>query len=383
MTRIPRASLVRDGHAVSGPVAAAALVRRVAAGAAIWTLGLGSPTLGAQTPGAQTPPPAQTQGSEPARSSAPFQLFDAPDGSRFILAPDPVWFRPPIVHWVTLVPTDLADDPNGAEGLGRAIVRASLDGSAATGSLDPGRESDALDALDALERKALASGARSGTASEAELRVARATASALGLPDPWRRELARAGAADLELRELDGASLIHVAVPTDGLREVALLIRERRENPLLRDLRHHFEAVRDELRTASDSASGRMQRDILGSAFPGAATARPIAATSRIWSRAEALAVFAAIHHPSRSLHVLSGSFEPSRVLDLLRTAFANSALPPVAPPPPPSPAEAQARRSELPGGPDQAVAIAWPAPAGQSAEKKESARFVKHPTEA
>lgn len=316
--------------------------------------------------GASGLPAAPPQEPAPKREAAPpWEAWTAPDGSRFVLVPDTAWFGPPVVHWVTLVPTDPADEPVGAEGLARAIVRASLDGSAGTGSLDGIHESEALERLDQIERKVIAALQRGEQPPETELRTTRAATAALGVQDAWRRSLARAGVNDLELRELDGASLIHLAMPTESLRDVAVLVRERREQPLLRDLRRSFDAVRAELRLDSAAAAGRMQREILGAAFPGIASARPLAVHPRVWTRGEALALFATIHHPSRGLHVLTGAFDPTRVRELLKLVFADTQLPPVATPPAPAPAEARNRRAVLQSDGATGLAIAWPQPKG------------------
>lgn len=312
-------------------------------------------TLFAQDPPKPAPPVREQ----------PFLDWRAPDGSRFVLIPDRAGYRAPVVHWVTLVPTDPADEPSGAEGLARAIVRASLDGSGGSGSLDSARESEALDRLDDLERRILAARRRGEQPPETELRTTRAATAALGVPDAWRRSLARSGATDVELREIDGASLIHVASPTESLREVALLVRERREAPLLRDLRRTFDTVRAEFRVAADSPGGRLQRDLLGAAFPGIAAARPISEHPRLWTRSEALALFGAVHHPTRGLHVLTGGFDAQRVRELLAAVFTDTRLPPTAAPPPPAPSEARARRAVIPSTDAQAIAFAWPQPAG------------------
>lgn len=290
-------------------------------------------------------------------------LITTPDGSRFLLRPDTVHFAAPVVHWVTLVPTGPEEDPVGAEGLARAIVRASLDGSGDTGSLDADREIEALETLDALERRGISNRRAEQRATEAERSAARAVAASLGIPDAWRRALARAGASDVELREIDGASLIHVALPTDALTDVALLVRERRERPLLRGLREQFEQVRAELLASAATATGKMAREILGLTFPGAADARPILAEPRVVTRAEAVAEFMAIHCPSRGLHVLTGGFDREQVASVLRAVFAQSQIGPTADPPAPVPSESRGQRSVLPGVGDDGVSIAWPMP--------------------
>ncbi|MGE3879164.1 MAG: hypothetical protein AB7I19_08910 [Planctomycetota bacterium] len=296
---------------------------------------------------------------------APFTRVTTPDGSDFVLVRDGRQYAAPVVHWVTWIPTGPDEDLVGAEGLARAVVRASLDGSASTGSIDGDREQAALDKLDELQRLAAsATGIRASEIAE-DIPATVAAAAALGIPDAWRRALARAGALEVELEEVDGASLLIVTFPTEALPEVAVLQWERREEPLLRGLREHFVAVRESMRAAAESPSGRMIAEVLGATFPGAAAARPLATEPRVFSRNEALNQFRAIHHPSRCVHVLSGGFDPEVIQQVLTAVFAATKLPATAPPPRPTPAASLGRHSVLAGGTQYGVAIAWPLPAG------------------
>lgn len=296
------------------------------------------------------------------------EAWTAPDGSRFLFAPDSRESAPPVVHWVVVVPASLDEDPPGALGLSRAVLRASIHGTWTHGSRDPGAEERALVELDA----AIAADWDVGTSTagpSARLRAARERARELGDRGAWIRAVATAPATEPTLHEVPGASLLHVAAPASSLPQVAVLLLDWRENAALRGFAAERERVTSDLADIARSASGRLRREVLGTTYLGAAAARYVEGRGSHVSYDDAQRQRARLVQPRRSLHVLTGRFDPARMREVCAKVFERTTLPSSPAPEPLVAADVRARRSVIPS-PDgeQGVLLAWSLPANASA---------------
>src|SRR5690606_24989870 len=110
----------------------------------------------------------------------------------------------------------------------------------------------------------------------AELDAARQAAAALADPTAWRRTLTRAPAADPQLHELEGGSLVHVATTVGGLPQVAVLLREWREHAVLRGVHEQLLDLRSRAASATDDARSLLLAEVLGTSYLGSAAARAL-----------------------------------------------------------------------------------------------------------
>lgn len=294
------------------------------------------------------------------------EQWTAPDGSRFVLAPDSTGGSP-IVHWVVVVPTSLDEDPLGALGLSRAVVRASLNGTWAHGSKAPDEERAALLELDAAEAEAWAArglGADLPSSVRARLDAARRRAQELGDPRAWRSTVTRAPASEPHLHEVPGASLLHVAAPASSLPQVAVLLHDWRENAALRGLPAVLARSSAESADAGKTAAAQLRREVLGTTYLGAAAARAVEGPVSHVAYADARRQLERIVQPRRTLHVLSGTFDKDTMRELLTAVFARTSLPNTAGPAALTATSARARRSVIRApGSEQGVALAWELP--------------------
>ncbi|MBK8979397.1 MAG: hypothetical protein IPM29_26155 [Planctomycetes bacterium] len=325
---------------------------------------------------------AQAPGTAPLEA----RWFETPDGSRFLLAPDPAAAAgapgtTPLVHWAVVTPSGPAEDPQGLDGLSRAVVRASLNGTVARGSIDWRAELDALRALDTLEVE-LAARRGDGDGPDADgmpallqrTEAARRTAAALADRLAWRRAVLDAPAVDLELRDTPRATVLAITTRADALPRIARALWDRRENAVLRGLREEFAACRAKLATRGhESWREAARREVLGLAFLGEPGARSPAERPAGFTRGDAVALWRAIVQPARTTHVLTGSFHRDEVERLLTVAFGATTLPRVPPPSAPTPGRAQARRSRITTDGPIGAAVGIPLPDGLRTEQIES----------
>jgi hypothetical protein len=324
--------------------------RGAAGGRAPGGLGLAlAATLGGGAAAAQAPPP-------PVR-------FVTGDGSRVLLLPGT---GPPVVHWAIASPCGPLVDPETAPGLAAACALVSLAGTWQTGSFDARREAAALAALDAAEADLASAPRTDGKAPDALVTRAdelRAAAGRLADPLAWRRVMLAAPVIDLRVATHEGAAVLSLTTMPTAVPSVAKLLLERREHQALRGVRGAFETARERATAVWDADPlAPLRAEALALAFPGSPLARGgDRPPSGGFTRAQALATWAASQHPSRTVHVLTGNFEPATVETLLRAVFQETALPP----PPaaataPRPAAA-VRRAIVPGARHPAIVIAWP----------------------
>jgi hypothetical protein len=299
------------------------------------------------------------------------EAWQAPDGSRFVLAPLPGEARAPVVHWVIAVPASLDEDPIGALGLSRAVIRASLNGTWTQGSRDATAEARAIEDYDALVSEAWPLLGRTAPWPDglaARLGAAHDRTVELGDPQRWRRAIADAPATGPEVREVQGATLIHLAARTAAVPRIASLVHDWRENAVLRGYHDAWREVAAELRALADSPSGRLRREVLGTTYLGAAAARTIADRAAFVPYVDARRHLTGLVHPQRSLHVLSGRFDPAEMKAALAAIFDTTALPTPPRPVPLQPAEARGRRSVLrAAGHERGIALAFALPADAS----------------
>lgn len=306
--------------------------------------------------------PVLAAASTPAIAQQPIVDFRTPDGSRCVLVVDAAI---PHVHWVVATWADAADDPPGSEGLAFATVVSSLHGTWRTGSLDPRREREALDALD----QALADPASgSSPAAAAVLRDRRREADALADPAMFSRVLAAAPTFRPEVVDLDPIAALVLTTVDSAIAEVARLLVERREQQALRRLP---EAWQERARTLADrhraEPANMARAEILALTMPGHPAIRSLEAPPRTPPRrSQALAVWAATQRPERTVHVLLGRFDAAAVQAMLTAAFATTDLPALPPPPTAAPrALPGVRRSLVAGARQPMVAVAWVLPDG------------------
>ncbi|HLQ37639.1 MAG TPA: hypothetical protein VK348_07550 [Planctomycetota bacterium] len=289
----------------------------------------------------------------PAQDAGQVTTFRTGDGSHFVLLPDG---GPPVCHWTVATPAGPLEDPPGFDGLAVACARASLRGTWHIGSRDATAEPAALLALDQALADLSAASRTDGhepAALQQAVERARTAAAALADPQAFLRVLAAAPALDVEVSDLQSATVLRCTTDLPALQRVAELLVERREQPALRGLHEEFAAVRTLL--AAPWRSDPLQplrAEALALAFPGQALAR--AADRPGASRPDqtmAAGVWRRTQRPDRSIHVLVGGFAVAPVRAILERAFALTALPnqPLPPPAPPRTATAS-RRSTVPG---------------------------------
>ena len=78
------------------------------------------------------------------------RLVRTPDGSQFVLVPTG---GPPVVHWVSMMPGGVKEDPAGLDGISTALARASLAGTSRVGSENPLNEAQAITRARSLARQ--------------------------------------------------------------------------------------------------------------------------------------------------------------------------------------------------------------------------------------
>ncbi|MCA8973735.1 MAG: insulinase family protein [Planctomycetes bacterium] len=327
----------------------------------------GQPAQGKQAQG------KQAQGNKPAGKQAQARKgqakkeptgpvsFRTPDGSRCVLVPLPGTAQ---VHWVVATPAGADVEPRGLAGIVPALQKASLNGTRAIGSLDPDAEQSALEALDAAYAELLAA---PGTPALMQ-RVAECQqrADALGDKTVFTRILAAAPAHEPAIDIRDPVALFQLTTLPSAIGEVASILVDRREHPVLRGLPGEWLKELAQRQNAFDrDRLAPVHTELLALAMPdhpaASGTARPGHSMPR---RAQAIEVWNATQHPSRTVHVLLGDFDPSAVREVLERQFATTALP--TPPPltatPPKPIRSQ-RRSTVPGTGRSMVVLAWVLP--------------------
>ena len=329
-------------------------------------------------PVAPKPATAPSTANQPPAATVPQAAvqFRAPDGTRFVLLPDP---SASLVHWAVASPIDTADDPAGLEGLGAVTALASLGGTWRTGSLDAGRERQALAAQDeALQ--ALRSDSRDAGALQ-RLAASQATLQEVGDPMAFRRVLATLPTHDVEVVARDAAAVLQLTTLPEAIGAVGAMLVERREQQALRDLGRVLvaELAARQNRYDADPAAA-VHTELLALALPDHPATRASERVGRSQPRrAQALAVWQATQRPERTVHVLSGGFDPVPVRRTLEQVFATTNLPPttaaaVATPQPPR----SLRRSIVPGVRIPMVSCAWVLPAnGNPFELDVAARWL------
>ena len=294
------------------------------------------------------------------------EAFTTPDGSRFLLAPDPS--APPLVHWALGAAHASDLDPPGALGLSRSVLRASLGGTWQHGSLDAAAEAKTLEALDQLLAQTWRDhGHPDEWPAEVRARVepARDAVRALGDPTAWRRAIVSIPATEPIVVEEGGITVLATSVATRSLPRLATLLLDWRENVTLRSFHDVWQETVADLAASGSSPVGRMRREVLGTAFLGSAAARDVDPRASFVPSAEARQQFARVAHPLRTVHVLAGGFDPEAVKGLLTKVFRFTMLPTPALPAAVRPAEARQRRSVLPSADGaRGIALAWAIPA-------------------
>jgi predicted Zn-dependent peptidase len=307
---------------------------------------------------------AALSAAAPAQGPA-VEAFTTPDGSRFLLAPDPA--APPLVHWAVgaMHASDL--DPPGALGLSRSVLRASLAGTWQHGSVDAAAEAKTLEALDMLLAQTWRDHGHPESwpeAVRARVEPAREAVRALGDPAAWRRAVVSIPATEPLVLEEGGITVLQVSTAAHSLPRLATLLLDWRENVTLRSFHDVWQDTVSDLADQRQSPTGRIRREVLGSTFLGSAAARGIDRRASFVPSAEARQQFARVAHPLRTVHVLAGGFDPTEVKALLTKVFRFTMLPTPSLPAAMRPAEARERRSVLPSDDgSRGVALAWPIP--------------------
>jgi len=300
-----------------------------------------------------------------ALAQIPFQELETPDGSRVVLIPT----GSRVVEWVLATPCGPLEDEAGMEGLAVAVLRDSLNGTRTIGSADAIREQRVAEELAEVKtRIADALLRRNAPAPEDTSRLAALQAEAVQLRDPaaWRRLVCGAPATEPRLRIDEDVATLALTTEARGIRGVAELLRQRREEAALYGADDRFA----ELVVRRTSAWNRdpiapLRAEAAALAFGGNPVGRLAGAPppARVASRAQIRAVWERTQHPSRSVHVLVGGFDPETVARTLREVFAQTRLPrPAAPIPTPLRPSA-ARIATLDGATTAAMAVVLPLP--------------------
>ena len=302
-----------------------------------------------------------------AQADSPVTRLTTEDGTRFLLVPTG---GPPVIHWVGVSPAGIIEDPVGLPGLSHAAALASLEGTDRIGSLDPAGEAAILQEIDRLEQE-VAALRRRNTDPDAELegRLTEARQAAARMSDPaaWWRLLLTAPASGVRHQLLHDGTVLSLTTTINGLSRVAPLIRERRENSVLRGVEAELRQVQDQAGTLRASTSlADLRGEALALAFSGhpygRLWARP--GPSAPFTRQEALQVWRRIQRPQRGLHVLVGGFSLREVRPLLESTFRDSSLGDDTPPAPLQIVRSNStRRAAVPGGNTAAMVIGFPLP--------------------
>lgn len=242
------------------------------------------------------------------------------DGSRFVLIPTG---GPPVVHWVSLIPVGVEEDPPGLEGLSLALVRASLAGTHALGSEDPLKEATVVARARRLERQ-LAIDDDKDPALEALLAQAQAEIQRLARPLAWEKALRAAPSSGSRLQVVTGGVLLQVTTTTRGLLRVAELLKDRRDHALLRGVHTHFEQVRAERRNVfAQDPRTPLRRRLLAKVYQDHPFGRFHAITETTDLTFEvALDAYRRISDPKRSRQVIVGGFDVDTVEAVLKHVF-------------------------------------------------------------
>lgn len=288
------------------------------------------------------------------------QQLTTPDGSRFLLCSDP---SVPQLHWVVASWVDGNDDPAGFLGLSRVVLQQSMLGTLRTGSRDADAEQRVLDELDAAWQQLAA---RPGDA-QAIARIGQLDQKArdLGDSESFHRSLAALPAHGAEVRvEPPVGSFVITTLPA-AIADVGAMLVERREQNAVRELPRAWLA--DAMRRAATPPDllTPLRTELLTLTLPlHPLTRQPDQMSAAAPRRSDALAVWAATQHPSRTVHVLLGDFDANAAADVLRATFAATKLPAPATTPSAQRLLQGQRRSLVPGAGVSSLLLAWPLPA-------------------
>ncbi|MCC7398624.1 MAG: hypothetical protein IT455_16260 [Planctomycetes bacterium] len=295
-----------------------------------------------------------------AAQAAPI-AFTTGDGSRFVLVADASVRQ---VHWVVATLADGSDDPPGLEGLTMATMRASLGGTWRTGCNDPTAERAALVALG--EAWQVKIGRPTDAAAAATVLELTAKAEALGDTITFPRVLASLPVHRPEVGQHGPIATLTLTTLAAAIPDVAARLVERREQQALRDLPR---AWMRELLGRADRHFGdpdnSVRTEVLALAMPNAAELRQREQPRmQAPGHEQALAVWAATQHPTRSVHLLYGDFDAAAARPALEAAFARTALPTPAPLPAAAPRPIRVSRTSIvPGTGKPKLALAWVLP--------------------
>lgn len=295
-----------------------------------------------------------------AAQAAPI-VFTAGDGSRFVLITDAAVRQ---VHWVVATLADGSDDPPGLEGLTMATMHASLGGTWRTGSSDPTAERAALVLLgEAWQTKIARPTDEAAATTVLELTT---KAEALGDTITFPRVLASLPVHRPEVGQQGPVATLTLTTLAAAIPDVAARLVERREQQALRDLPRSW--MRELLGRADRHFSdpdNAVRTEVLALAMPNAAELRYREQPRMLApGHEQALAVWAATQHPTRTVHLLYGDFAAAAARPALEAAFARTALPTPAPLPSTAPRPIRvARTSIVPGTGKPKLALAWVLP--------------------
>ncbi len=298
-----------------------------------------------------------------AATAAPFApvALTTPDGSRFVLLPDP---SVPQVHWVIVSPLDGSDDPAGCEGLARAAFRTSLRGTWST-SPDPGRERAANADLD--RHWDLMMKDPRDEAIAAKVRDLNAAALQFDVVE-FARLLAAAPAHRPELSEQGGCGTLALTTVAPALGDVGRLLVERRDQQALRRFQNEWLLV---FGTRIEAFAGDplrpLRAELLALSMPGHPLERALQVPVPIVPTFErAMVAWQRSQHPDRTVHLLFGDFDVTTATATLQATFASTSLPrPDAEPLPGPRALTGSRRSVVPGLALPCLLAGWALPAG------------------
>jgi len=248
------------------------------------------------------------------------RMVQAQDGSQFMLMPTG---GPPVVHWVTLIPAGIKEDPPGLEGISLALARASLAGTHALGSEDPLKEAAAVARARNLARQRTTDGGKD-PAVEALLAQAEAEVRRLARPLAWETALRAAPSSGSHLRVVTGAVLLEVTTTTRALRRVAELLKDRRDRALLRGVRNHFEQVQAERKSRFEQdPRTALRRRVLAKVHGDHPFERFYAlGQAKNLTFEAATNVYQRLSDPKRSCNVLAGGFDADAVEAVLKQVF-------------------------------------------------------------
>lgn len=284
--------------------------------------------------------------------------FTTPDGSRFVLVESRTV---PLVHWAIATPED---DPPRFQGLSFATMRASLNGTWTTGSIDAERERRALDAFDAAWHDWLQ---HVGDAEKsARLLTCKQEAEQLADRAAFRRVLATLPVHHPEVVERSPFCLFVMTTTADALPDVARVVVERRDQQALRDLQPlctETACLRDAA-IAADPANA-LRAEVLALAIPDHPYGRRLERQPPASPlRSDGFTTWQTTQRPERTVHVLLGSFDTATVRADLERTFATTTLPAVAAPPVVTPRPITSmRRSAVNGLRTPTLAIAFVLP--------------------